>query len=406
MHTALNATSQIRFKTAVPYVLLVLLALLAAWRWHGALDHVYDTWHGQQIDRREDVVAYYAAGQLVADGFADRIYQPETIAAVEETILGRPAGRAGGLVYLNPPYMAGMFQYLTELPYNQAQAAWFALNAFAFAASLALLWPDVRRLPRIWRAVAVVAALAAFPVSWSLVYGQCSSLVLLAWALFYRLTKSRHDLPAGLSLAGALIKPNLALVPLVSLVATRRWGALATLLVAAMALIGSSIALVGAHVTFVEYPVFLIGSLHWHDEYGIDRDHMYGWLGFFGSVLRLERIVATPLAGVASLVTVAAALLVSQRDQESARPLLALAIASILISPHLHAQDLQLLLVPMLVASRRDLSVLGLPVLLVLLMPSNIVAVTIAPPVLAAVLAYVVLSREESLPPTLSERLA
>jgi hypothetical protein len=300
--------------------------------------------------------------------------------------------------------MAGMFQYLTQLPYNEAQAVWFGMNVIAFAASIALVWPDIRRWPRLWRSVFVLGALAAFPVSWSLVYGQCSSLVLFAWALFYRLTKSRHDLPAGLSLAAALIKPNLALVPLASLVATRRWRPLAAMLGAGALLMAGSVMLAGAHVTFAEYPSFLIGSLRWQDEYGIDREHMYGWLGFFGSVLPLARNAALPLALAASLATLAATLWVSRRDHDSARPLLALAIASILVSPHLHAQDLQLLLVPLLVASRRDLTVLGLPLLLVLLMPSNIVAVAIAPPILAAALAYVAVSRGDE--PALAPRLA
>lgn len=389
-----HTDSLARAKSAAPYVLLVLLSLLAAIRWHGALDHVWDTWHGQTIDRREDVVAYYAAGQLVASDLAGLIYQPETIADVEESILGRPAGRAGGLVYLNPPYVAGVFQFLTHLPYNKAQAAWFAANAVAFVAALALLWPDVRRLPQRWRWVVILGAFASFPVSWSLVYGQCSSLVLLAWALFHRLTKDRHDLPAGLSLAGALIKPNLVLVPLASLVVTRRWRALAAMLAAGCTCMAVSVALVGARVTFVEYPTFLIGSLRWNEEYGIDREHMYGWLGFFGSVLPLARSIAVPVTVAASLATVAAALLVSRRDQAGARPLLALAIATILISPHLHAQDLQLLIVPMLIASRRDLAFLGIPMLLILLVPSNVVSVAITPPLLAAALVYVVVTPE------------
>lgn len=372
----------------------MLLTLLAAWRWHGALDHVWDTWHGQVADRREDVVAYYAAGSLVASGRADAIYQPDTITNIEEGVLERPAGRAGGLVYLNPPYVAGMFQFLTHLPYYKAQAVWFALNVFAFAASLALLWPDIRRLPRLWRAVAVAAAFAAFPVSWSLVYGQCSSFVLLAWALFHRLTHDRRELPARLSIAGALIKPNLAAVPACSLLATRRWGALAALAAATLACLVASTALVGAHVTFVEYPAFLVGSLRWHGEYGMDRDYTYGWFSFFGSALPLTGRVALPLAITASLATLAAALFVSRRDRDGARPLLAVAIASILVSPHLHAQDLQLLLVPLLAASRRDLAVLGFPLLLVLLMPSHIILITITTPLLVGVLAYVVATRE------------
>ena len=384
-------TAWTRAQWAAPYVLLAVLALLAAVRWQHAIQHVADTWRGHPQDRREDVVAYYAAGRLVADGLADRIYQPETVAEVEREVLGRPAGRYGGLVFLNPPFVAGMFQPLTRLPYNQAQAAWFLLNTIALVVAVCALLPDLRRLPRIWAGTLVLSAFASFPVFWSLLYGQCSSFILLSWALFYRLTKDRHDVPAGLTLAGTLIKPHLALAPMTCMLATGRWRVLLAFGAGAALLVAGSVALVGAHVTFIGYPQFLLGSLRWQREYGVDREHMYGWMAFFSVVLHLTRAAALSLAAVASALTLLAAVWVSRlyRNQ-GARPLLALAIASILISPHMHAQDLQILLLPVLVASRRDLVTVGVPVLLFLLAPVNVITVAVATPLLASGLALVV----------------
>lgn len=389
-----------RAQWAAPYVLVAVLALLAAVRWNQAIDHVADTWHGHTQDRREDVVAYYAAGKMVASGLAEGLYQPETVASVEQEVLGRPAGRYGGLVFLNPPFVAGMFQPLTRLAYNDAQAVWFALNAIALFAAICALLPELRRLPRLWAAVFVLAALASFPVFWSFLYGQISSFVLLSWALFYRLTKDRHDLPAGLALAATLIKPHLAIAPLTCLLATSRWRVLSAFAVGAGLLVAASVALVGPHITFVGYPQFLLGSLRWQREYGVDRAHMYGWASFFPSVLHMSRAAALSLAGVASAATLLAAVWVSRRH-EGARPLLGLAIASILISPHMHAQDLQILLLPVLVASRRDLMTVGVPVLLFLLAPVNVLTVAVATPLLAAALALVVAT-----PVKLSEALA
>lgn len=380
---------QARIQSAAPYLLLIVLALLAVVRWEHAVKHVVDTWHNHTEDRREDVVAYYAAGRLVADGLADKLYQPEAVAAVEQEVLGRPAGRYGGLVFLNPPFVAGAFQVLTHLPYNEAQAAWFALNAIALFAAIAALLPELRRLPRIWAATLLLAALASFPVFWSFLYGQMSSFILLSWALFYRLTKDRHDLPAGLALVGTLLKPHLALAPITCLVATGRWRMLLAFAGGTALLVAASVALGGPHVTFVGYPEFLLGSLRWQHQYGVDRMHMYGWTAFFGAVLHLSRAAALSLAIVASAATLLAAVCVSRRH-EGARPLLALAIASILISPHMHAQDLQILLLPVLVASRRDLMTVGIPVLLFLLAPVNVITVAVATPLLASGLALVV----------------
>jgi len=380
-----------RAQWAAPYVLVAVLALLGAVRWTQAIDHVADTWHGHAQDRREDVVAYYAAGKLVADGLAGKLYQPEAVAAVEQEVLGRPAGRYGGLVFLNPPFVAGLFQPLTRLPYNEAQAVWFALNAIALFAAILALLPELRRLPRMWAAVFVLAALASFPVFWSFLYGQSSSFILLSWALFYRLTKDRRDLPAGLALAATLIKPHLAIAPIACLLATSRWRVLLAFGAAAALLVAASVALVGPSTTFLDYPTFLLGSLRWQREYGVDRAHMYGWASFFPSVLHVSRGAALALAGVASAATLLAAVWVSRLYRhDGARPLLALAIASILISPHMHAQDLQLLLLPVLVASRRDLMTVGVPVLLFLLAPVNVLTVAVATPLLAAALALVV----------------
>jgi hypothetical protein len=320
-----------RVQSVAPCVLLTVLAVLAGLRWEQAIEHVVDTWHGQALDRREDVVAYYAAARLVAEGLAGDIYDPDTVSLVEREVLGQPAGRYGGLAYLNPPFVAGAFQPLVHVPYYHAQALWFALNAAALLAAIALLLPELRRLPRLWAAVFVFAALASFPVFWSFIYGQISSFILLSWALFYRLMKGRRELPAGLVLAGTLIKPHLAVAPLSCLLAARRWRVLAAFAAGAGLLAAASVALVGAHTTFVGYPRFLVGSLQWQTEYGVDRLHMYGWPAFFGALLHLSPPAALSLAIVASGATLLAAIRVAQRN-EGSRPLLALAIASILIS--------------------------------------------------------------------------
>jgi hypothetical protein len=233
--------------------------------------------------------------------------------------------------------------------------------------------------------------LASFPVFWSFLYGQISSFILLSWALYFRLTKDRHDLPAGLALAGTLIKPHLVLAPIACLLATCRWRTLLAFGGGAAMLVAASVALVGTHMTFVGYPHFLFNSLRWQREYGVDREHMFGWMAFFGVVLHLSRAAALLLAAVASALTLLAAVWVSRLYRhESARPLLALAIASILISPHMHVQDLQLLLLPVLVASRRDLISVGVPVLLFLLLPVNVITVAVGTPLLAFGLALVV----------------
>jgi hypothetical protein len=207
------------------------LALMAIVLWGYAIALAVDRLDGRSSEPREDVVAFYVAGKLLNEGHADWLYDVPTVANEEAEVLGRPAGYHGGLPYLNPPFVAGMFYPLSLLPYGAAQAVWLGLSVAALAASLALLWPELRRLDRRWAVVFVLAVIASAPVFWSLLYGQLSTLALLSWVASYRLLKARREGAAGLVLAVCLIKPPLAVVPALYLLMTGRWRALAGFIV-------------------------------------------------------------------------------------------------------------------------------------------------------------------------------
>jgi len=377
------------------YLAIAALALLTASLWGYLIAHVVDYWDGTSSELREDFVAFYAAGRLVRDGFGDAIYQPEAVAQVEEALLGRPAGRHGGLAFMNPPFVAGLFQPFSLLSYGIAQAVWFGVSAAVVVASIALLWPDLRSLRRRWALAFALASLASFPVFSSLVYGQLSSLVLLSWVLSYRFSRQGHELPSGLALAMSFIKPQLAVVPALYLLATGRWRSLGGFAAGAAALLVLSVALTGPQVVFVDYPSFLLESLQWREEFGVNRIDMFGWRSFLirvlpssGEALRLGLTVALSIA------TLAAALVVWRRRRsldDLWAPTLALAAATILVSPHVHTHDLQILMLPaaLLAAQRRDAVAVAVAALLLFAIPMGMFGVNLATPALAAGLAIV-----------------
>ena len=391
----ISALASARAGRAGAYLVIAVLALLTAGLWGYLIAHVVDYWDGTSSELREDFVAFYSAGRLVRDGLGDTIYQPEVVAQVEEALLGRPAGRHGGLAFMNPPFVAGLFQPFTVLSYGTAQAVWFGVSALVVAASLALLWPDLRKLRRRWALAFALASLASFPVFSSLVYGQLSSLVLLSWVVSYRLSRQGREVPAGLALAASLIKPQLAIVPALYLLATGRWRALGGFAAGAAALVGLSVALTGADVVFVGYPAFLIESLQWQEEFGVNRIDMFGWRSFLirtlpasGEAVRLALTVALSIA------TLAAALVVWRRRRgrdELWAPILALAASTILVSPHVHTHDLQILMLPaaLLAAQRRDGVAVAAAGLLLFAIPLGMFGVNLATPALAAGLAIV-----------------
>ena len=314
---------------------------------------------------------------------------------------------------MNPPFVAGMFVPLTGMSYGHAQAVWFAVSAAAIVASIALLWPEFRGRGRSWSSVFVLAALTSLPVFWSLLYGQLTPLVLLSWVLFYRLSSSGREGSAGLVLAAAWIKPQLAFVPLLFLLATGRWRALAGHAAGGAVLLVASTLLAGANTTFVQYPAFLLHSLQWTQEFGVNRLNMVGWSSFFLRVLpeapETARVLSVVLAG-ATLVAAAALWRQRRRLDAGSAPVLALAIAAVLTSPHVHTHDLAVLLLPAaaVVAHRRDALAYLVPALLFFIIPAATFAPNVITPLLALVLAIALANAFGLLrpPPWLARRLA
>ncbi len=385
-----------RARSSAPFLFSIGLAIACAVSWALLFAHVVDYWDGVSLDRREDFVAFYAASSMVSDGLGWAIYRPDAVAAVEELALGRPAGRVEGLAFMNPPFVAGMLQPLTLLPYGVAQAVWFAASAVIVALCIVLLWPDLRAMHRRWQFAFVLAAIASYPAYMSLLYGQLSPLVLLAWVVSYRCGARGHALWAGIALAGALVKPQLVVVPVVYLLVTGRWRSLAGFAIGAGALGVVSAAIAGTWVSFVTYPKFLLESLSWREEFGVNRLDMFGWHGFFirhlpeaASMLRL------PLTALLSGATLVAAIVIWRRRESIDAPwaaMFAMGAATVLVSPHIHTHDLLILMLPaaLVAAQRRDAAAIAIVGLLLFAVPIGLIGVNSATPMLGAALVVVV----------------
>lgn len=187
-----------------------------------------------------DFLARWTAGRLVIDGRADVLYDPGVQSGLQQAL-----GADALSWFVSPPFVAVLLVPFGALPYGLAALAWTLL-------SLALLWLSVRALAdlhpafaalRGWRALLLAGSCQA--VLELIGAGQDTAVVLAALVLGARLLASGSDLAGGLVLAVALVKPQLAwLVPVVLLL-RGRWRALGAMVAGGIVLVGASLVVLG-----------------------------------------------------------------------------------------------------------------------------------------------------------------
>lgn len=171
----------------------------------------------EEIARRGEIdfLAFYTAGQIVACGEGEQLYDFETQARLQKELVGRPYP----LPFYHPPFEALLFVPLAWLPYPAAYVAWAAAN-------LAILWllalwlaPYFRPLPPPWRFALLLCA--AVPIGLTMLQGQDVLLLLLLVTLSFAALKEGSDFRAGCWLALGQFKFQLVW-PLALLFAARR----------------------------------------------------------------------------------------------------------------------------------------------------------------------------------------
>jgi hypothetical protein len=267
-----------------------------------------------------DFHTYVAAGQVGAEKGWSHVYD-QGIVAIEQKEL------APDLVaqpFLSPPTVAYLTAPLAALPYAFAYVVWAVILFAVFAGALA--WAGVSKGWSKW--IAVVGALGPWWVMHAINVGQVVPLVAAGTVIAWRLLRDRHDVLAGVVLAALLLKPNTAiLVPFALLFALRvrtfaAWvgisGAVLLLVVLTVGTAGMS-----------EYVTQLRGPI----PKGADDLTLYGALAATGA-----------LAAALRVLIIAAVLAASFKLRRSPGLVVPLAIiASLIVSPYLHASDLCML---------------------------------------------------------------
>ena len=143
--------------------------------------------------------------------------------------------------YISPPPVAWLAVPFTALPYAAAYWAWSLMLLVALVLTWRWASPDAGRA----RVIYLAAALGWFPVIYGLQLGQPNLIVAAGVAGSYVLLRNKHVWWAGIPLGALALKPQLAFLVPLGLLAARQYRAFAVSVIAVGALAALSVIALG-----------------------------------------------------------------------------------------------------------------------------------------------------------------
>lgn len=190
----------------------------------------------------QDFIIYYMSGRLLRQGQAAALYNPDVQYRSQLEFTHVP-NRKRAIPFNHPPFEALLFVPLAMLDFFPAYLLWDVMNLMMLGASAMLLrqLPGIREMPP--RLLAL--SCAAFPpIAIGMIQGQDIFLLLLLMVLALLAMNRGDDVVSGAWLAAGLFRPHMIL-PLLVLLAFRRWRILLGFLPVAVALAGISAMIAG-----------------------------------------------------------------------------------------------------------------------------------------------------------------
>ena len=296
-----------------------------------------------------DYLAHYSAGYIIRYVSPERLYDLDLQRHIQETIAS--SDRVAHYYYYNhPPLLAGTLGWVTTKDYYASYFRWGLILIIFYSTSLGLLVYLMRRFQwqteELW--ILGISGLLFTPAFIACLKGQDSTFLLLGVSLWTFGLLTARDRVAGLGLALAAIRPQVALVLALPFLFKRRivwWWFLAWSLI----LLVYCYLLVGVQGLEGFAQVLLFSG----QSRGIDVDKM---VTLMGAILRLFPDIDPRLFQIIGYgsygLSILFLCLLWARSRAIELQHVGLAILfSMAFSPHMHNHDLSLLLIPALAAA-------------------------------------------------------
>jgi Glycosyltransferase family 87 len=295
-----------------------------------------------------DFITFYCAGRIISGGHAVKLYDYDLQLTIQQSFTNHSVP----LLFNHLPFEALAFVPLSYFSYPIAYLSWVFFSLWLLGLIMWLFVSWGVELTLVERLTVLAASL--YPMFATVMQGQDSFVILLAYALTFLNLKRRCDFRAGCWLALGLLKPQLVLPFVLLFLLKKRWSFVSGFTCAAGILLALSAAIVGIR-TLTQYAFLL---LNMNGDRSRESFHIYpGMMPNIRGLFHL--LLAGTISAIAlniSILVVSVALMIwaaqnlktlpeAENDGFDLEFSLAV-VVTLLVSYHLLIHDLSILALP------------------------------------------------------------
>jgi len=186
-----------------------------------------------------DFITFYCAGRIISGGHAAKLYDYDLQLTIQQSFTNHSVP----LLFNHLPFEALAFVPLSYLSYSTAYLCWVFFSLWLLGLVMWLLANSGVELTLVERLAIIASSL--YPMFATVMQGQDSFIILLAYTLTFLNLKRHRDFRAGCWLALGLLKPQLVLPFVLIFLLKRKWSFVSGFTCIGGVLVALSAAIVG-----------------------------------------------------------------------------------------------------------------------------------------------------------------
>lgn len=295
-----------------------------------------------------DFVSFYAVGRLIRAGEYGQIYDFESEAVLQRSIVGESYGDP--LVFNHPPHVTPLLALIASDDYVRAYIYWSAVRLLVALICMELIRRFLARsgFGRFHAILGALGGITFFPIFIGLLGGQDTLFTLLGLLIWMFALIKRDEISAGFGLAFATLSPPIAGALALPLLASRRRAGI-WFIVGSLGLAVYSFLLVGVQGIRDLAGLLFVSSQG--SYYGFNWFAMYNLLGTL--VRAFPNVSMDAIRSIVWIATFLSILVMcvywwAKRGGLDVKHIGITTVAGIFTAPHLHFHGLSFLLLPLI----------------------------------------------------------